>query len=134
MVLLSLLLSLAASVATVIAAEDPRPQGFAYADGENFAVDGEKFYFFGTNAYWFAFLDVGSSLSHVLIFTNAMLQNITDVSVAMDKAKVGTGTIFIQLSGLTPFSIGRRNQSCPNMGIPRPQYHICHWWASSVWQ
>ncbi|CCA73942.1 related to beta-mannanase [Serendipita indica DSM 11827] len=64
----SLLASLA--LAATVSASSKRPADFVYTDGENFAVNGQKFYFFGTNAYWFSFLD-----------------NITDVSIAMDNAK-----------------------------------------------
>ncbi|KAG8820188.1 hypothetical protein FRC19_009081 [Serendipita sp. 401] len=63
----SLLVPLVAATATLAGWTLP---GFAYASGENFAINGQKFYYFGTNAYWFSFLS-----------------DINDVSIAMDQAK-----------------------------------------------
>ncbi|KAG8848677.1 hypothetical protein FRB91_010595 [Serendipita sp. 411] len=63
----SLLVPLVAATATLAGRTLP---GFAYASGENFAINGQKFYYFGTNAYWFSFLS-----------------DINDVSIAMDQAK-----------------------------------------------
>ena len=60
----SLLASLA--VAAAVSASSRLPPDFVYADGENFAVNGKKFYFFGSNAYWFSFLDVSSVFRHRL--------------------------------------------------------------------
>jgi hypothetical protein len=57
MLFCSLLATLLVSAAPVSAYRG-HPRGFAYADGENFAIDGNKFYYFGTNAYWFPFLSV----------------------------------------------------------------------------
>jgi hypothetical protein len=57
----SLLLAVTVALTSVTVNAAPRPgypRGFAYADGENFAIDGQKFYYFGTNAYWFSFLSV----------------------------------------------------------------------------
>jgi mannan endo-1,4-beta-mannosidase len=64
------LLATLLGAAAVVSASDRPPRGFVYTDGEHFAIDGKKFYFFGTNAYWFPFLS-----------------NISDTSLAMDKAK-----------------------------------------------
>ena len=35
-----------------------RPSGFVHTIDQNFAIDGKPFFFAGTNAYWFQFLDV----------------------------------------------------------------------------
>lgn len=66
----ALFTTLLASASALASRPSGCPDGFAYADGQNFAIDGQKFYYFGSNAYWFSFLT-----------------NISDVSIAMDKAK-----------------------------------------------
>ncbi|KAG8960193.1 hypothetical protein FRC03_006917 [Tulasnella sp. 419] len=48
----------------------PDRSGFVKASGQKLVLNGKPFYFAGTNAYWFSFIS-----------------NISDVSLAMDKAK-----------------------------------------------
>ncbi|KDQ07532.1 glycoside hydrolase family 5 protein [Botryobasidium botryosum FD-172 SS1] len=54
----------------VPAASDISAPGFVRAEGTKFTLDGKPFYFAGSNAYWFQFIE-----------------NINDVNFAMDKAK-----------------------------------------------
>ena len=59
----SSLISLLLSTTAVFAAsstDSARPSGFVHTIGQNFAIDGKPFFFAGTNAYWFQFLDVSS--------------------------------------------------------------------------
>jgi len=37
-----------------------RPRGFIHTIGQNFAIESQPFFFAGTNAYWFQFLDVST--------------------------------------------------------------------------
>jgi len=67
--------------------------GFVYTDGEKFVVDKQKFHYFGSNAYWFSFLSVCPTYQpSIYLPLTLLLQNISDVSLAMDEAKVGFST------------------------------------------
>ena len=60
-ILNSPLVSLLLAVITAFAASginSIRPSGLVHTIDQNFAIEGKPFFFAGTNAYWFQFLDV----------------------------------------------------------------------------
>lgn len=55
-------LGLAATAATAAPSRPHAPEGFVTTSGTEFQLDGESFYFAGSNAYYFPFNNVRFSL------------------------------------------------------------------------
>lgn len=84
-------ISLALLAGTAAAAPPP---GFVATDGTKFSLDGEAFFFAGSNAYYLPFGNVSGSMLYISDKPTYATQNETDVEIGLQAAKDAGLTVF----------------------------------------